>query len=440
MACGSCGTGANGLPAGCKNNGACGVGGCGKLTVFDWLANMEMPNGSIAFDIMEVRFKNGRKEFFKKEPNVEYFAGDIVATEASPGHDIGVVSLTGELVRLQMKKRNVRMDSPEIRKIYRKAKTTDIEKWHAAQKLENTTMYRARTIALELKLKMKISDVEYQGDKTKAIFYYTAEERVDFRELIKVMADEFRVRVEMKQIGARQEAGRLGGIGSCGRELCCSTWLTDFRSVSTSAARYQQLSLNPLKLAGQCGKLKCCLNYELDSYMDAIKDFPETNSKLETRRGKAFHQKTDIFSRRMWYSYTEDPGNFILMSVDRVKQILEMNKNEEKPEELIEFKDIPVVEKKPDYENVVGQDSLTRFDQKKKANNRNKRKKQKPSSASGAPVLAANTSTPKPKQQGTPVDAKQNAPTANAANPGANRNRNKRRPPRPANQPPKTEN
>ena len=215
------------------------------MNVFDWLANMELPHGQKPFDIVEVRFKNGRKDFYKKEPNVEFFTGDIVATEASPGHDIGVISMSGELVRLQMKKRNVRMDSPEIKKIYRKAKTTDIEKWHAAQQLENTTMYRARTIAIELKLKMKISDVEYQGDKTKAIFYYTADDRVDFRELIKVMADEFKVRIEMKQIGARQEAGRLGGIGSCGRELCCSTWLTDFRSVSTSAARYQQLSLNP---------------------------------------------------------------------------------------------------------------------------------------------------------------------------------------------------
>ncbi len=473
MACGSCGTGANGLPAGCKNNGACGVGGCGKLTVFDWLANMEMPKGATPFDIIEVRFKNGRKEFFKKEPNVEYFSGEIVATEASPGHDIGVVSLTGELVRLQMKKRNVRQDSPEVRKIYRKAKPSDVEKWQAAQKLENTTMYRARTMALELKLRMKISDVEYQGDKTKAIFYYTAEERVDFRELIKVMADEFRVRVEMKQIGARQEAGRLGGIGSCGRELCCSTWLTDFRSVSTSAARYQQLSLNPLKLAGQCGKLKCCLNYELDSYMDAIKDFPETNTKLETKRGKAFHQKTDIFSRRMWYSYVDDPGNFILLSVDRVIQILEMNKREEKPDELVEFKDMPLVEKKPDYENVVGQDSLTRFDHKKKSNNRNKRKKPK-SGASGT-TAGATSDAPRPKQPANNSPKKSNTtsngPSSNeirpyiqrtkaVANPatsadgnaanaastkenkpqGQQRNRNRRKPNRPANNAPKTEN
>lgn len=429
MACGSCGTGENGLPAGCKNNGACGVGGCGKLTVFDWLANMELPRGVAPFNIIEVRFKNGRKEYYKKEPNEEYFQGDIVATEASPGHDIGVVSLTGELVRLQLKKHNLRIDSPEIKKVYRKAKPTDIEKWQAAQKLESATMYRARTMALELKLKMKISDVEFQGDKTKAIFYYTADERVDFRELIKVMAEEFKVRVEMKQIGARQEAGRLGGIGSCGRELCCSTWLTDFRSVSTSAARYQQLSLNPLKLAGQCGKLKCCLNYELDSYMDAIKDFPDTSIKLETRRGRAFHQKTDIFSRRMWYSYPDDPGNFILVSVDRVKAILELNKQEIQPDELVEFKDIPVVEKKPDYENVVGQDSLTRFDSKKKSNNRNKRKKQKTTVASGEAVVSQKPKAPKPaRPQGT-VPQKNEATKSNSPN----RFKNKRKPMRPGN-------
>ncbi len=436
MACGSCGTGANGLPAGCKNNGACGVGGCGKLTVFDWLANMELPQGVTPFNIVEVRFKNGRKEYYKKEPNEEYFQGDIVATEASPGHDIGVVSLTGELVRLQLKKHNLRVDSPEIKKVYRKAKPTDIEKWQAAQKLESSTMYRARTMALELKLKMKISDVEFQGDKTKAIFYYTADERVDFRELIIVMAEEFKVRVEMKQIGARQEAGRLGGIGSCGRELCCSTWLTDFRSVSTSAARYQQLSLNPLKLAGQCGKLKCCLNYELDSYMDAIKDFPDTSIKLETRRGRAFHQKTDIFSRRMWYSYPDDPGNFILVSVDRVKAILELNKQEIQPDDLVEFKDIPVVEKKPDYENVVGQDSLTRFDSKKKSNNRNKRKKQKTTVASGETAVSQKPKAPKPARPQGAAPQKNDAGKGNSPN----RFKNKRKPMRPGNTPPPKEN
>jgi len=381
MSCNSCGTSENGLPKGCNNNGACGSGGCNtKLTVFDWLANMEFPGMGKPFDIVEVRFKNSRKEFYKLEPDMEFFKGDLVAVEASPGHDIGVVSLTGDLVKLQMKKKNVRADSPEVKKVYRKAKQMDIDKWQSARELEEKTMYKARTIAVQLKLQMKISDVEYQGDKTKAIFYYTAEDRVDFRELIKVLADEFKVRIEMKQIGARQEAGRLGGIGSCGRELCCSTWLTDFRSVSTSAARYQQLSLNPLKLAGQCGKLKCCLNYELDSYMDAIKDFPESGIKLFTKSGAAFHQKTDIFKRTMWYSYESDPSTFIPLSIDTVKEIIEQNKNKDYPPDFTIAK--PVEAKKTSemyYENVVGQDSLTRFDQdknkrkkKKKNNNRNK--------------------------------------------------------------------
>ena len=298
------------------------------------------------------------------------------AVESSPGHDIGVISVAGELVRLQMKKRGISPSSEEIKKLYRKAKPNDIEKWQEAQNLEHATMYRARTIAVKLKLQMKISDVEYQGDKTKAVFFYTADDRVDFRELIKVLADEFKVRIEMRQIGARQEAGRLGGIGSCGRELCCATWLTDFRSVSTSAARYQQLSLNPMKLAGQCGKLKCCLNYELDSYMDALKDFPEVNNiKLETEKGRAFHQKTDIFKRTMFFSYTDEPDNFIPLPVDRVKEVIEMNKTGLKPADLLVKVAMKIVEKQPDYENVVGQDSLTRFDKTKKLKKKNNNNK-----------------------------------------------------------------
>ena len=384
-----CSTASNGLPGGCKNNGSCGVGGCNKLNVFDWLANMELPNGQSAFDCIEIRFKNSRKDFYRNVNNLQLHVGDVVAVEASGGHDIGVVSISGELVRLQMKKRNVDPASEEIKKIYRKAKTTDIDKWKEAQGLEYATMHRARTFAVKLNLQMKISDVEYQGDRTKAIFYYTADERVDFRELIKVMADEFKVRIEMKQIGARQEASRLGGIGSCGRELCCSTWLTDFRSVSTSAARYQQLSLNPLKLAGQCGKLKCCLNYELDSYLDALKDFPEVNNvKLETERGRAFHQKTDIFRRTMFFSYTDEPDNFIPLTVDRVKEVMELNKNGAKPPELLIKAIAKVIEKKPDYENVVGQDSLTRFDKKKKPkfkNNNNKKRGAGPARTPGTP-------------------------------------------------------
>jgi cell fate regulator YaaT (PSP1 superfamily) len=370
MGCSSgCGTtSTNGIPAGCNNNGSCGTAdGCNKLTVFDWLGNMSLPAGQKPFDVIEVRFKNSRKEFYRNTNNLALHVGDAIAVEATSGHDIGTVSLTGELVRLQLKKKNISSESDEIRKIYRKARQTDIDKWKEARSLEVDTMYRARTIALRLGLQMKLSDVEYQGDKSKAIFYYTADARVDFRELIKVLADEFKVRIEMRQIGSRQEASRLGGIGSCGRELCCSTWLTDFRTVNTSAARYQQLSLNPLKLAGQCGKLKCCLNYELDSYLDALKEFPDMEGKkLLTKKGDAFLQKTDIFRRMMWFSYRSDPGIFIPLHVEVVKGILEANSRGEVPEALIPS--VKVVEKilnvEHSFENVVGQDSLTRFDRR----------------------------------------------------------------------------
>jgi cell fate regulator YaaT (PSP1 superfamily) len=380
MGCGSCSTQDGKTPKGCKSNGSCGSGGCNKLNVFDWLANMEIPNGQAPFDIVEIRFKNSRKGFYKNIDKLPLTTGELVAVEASSGHDIGIVSLAGELVKLQMKKKNVSFDSDEIKKIYRKAKSLDIEKWNAAKALEEETMYKARTQAVKLKLNMKISDVEYQGDKTKAIFYYTADERVDFRELIKALAEEFKVRIEMRQIGSRQEAGRLGGIGSCGRELCCSTWLTDFRSVTTSAARYQQLSINPQKLAGQCGKLKCCLNYELDSYLDAIKGFPDTNIKLNTQKGKAFHQKTDIFKKLFWYSYETEPNVFVELPLARVKEIIEFNQKDVLPSELLKEPAKNVVkEYTPDYENVVGQDSLNRFDhKKKKKKKRNKNKRENP--------------------------------------------------------------
>jgi len=376
MGCSGCYSGrgcskvAPGLPGGCRNNGSCGTAGCNKLGVFDWLAGMDLPDGQKPFDIVEVRFKNSRKEFYRKPENLELNVGDVVAVEANPGHDIGVVSLTGELVKIQMKKKGIVDDSADIKKVYRKAKQSDIQKWQEAQSLEFETMHKARKIAANLGLQMKLSDVEYQGDKTKATFYYTADDRVDFRELIKILASEFKVRIEMRQIGARQEASRLGGIGSCGRELCCSTWLTDFRTVNTSAARYQQLALNPLKLAGQCGKLKCCLNFELDTYLDAIKDIPMNDVKLETERGTAIHQKTDIFKRIMWYSYEDTPETFIPLTVERVKEIIEMNAQGKKPADL---QGIHILEQNeeeiPDYENVVGQDSITRFDDALHQNN-----------------------------------------------------------------------
>lgn len=374
MACASCSTGKDGQPKGCKNNGTCGTDGCNKLTVFDWLSNMSLPNGEAPFNFVEVRFKNGRKEFFKNTENLSLSIGDVVATEAPSGHDVGMVSLTGELVKVQMKKKKTNPDNPEIFKIYRKANQHDIDVWQEARSREETMKVRAREIAIRLQLQMKISDIEFQGDASKATFYYTAESRVDFRQLIKEFAHEFRTRIEMRQIGFRQEAGRLGGIGSCGRELCCSTWLTDFRSVTTSAARYQQLSLNPQKLAGQCGKLKCCLNYELDTYLDALKHFPKQDAKLHTQKGTAVCQKTDIFKGLLWYAYEGEWANWHQLTAQQAKEIIQAAKDKKLVASLEEFAiDLPP-DPKPDFGNVVGQDSLTRFDQPK--NRRKKRKKQ----------------------------------------------------------------
>ena len=378
MACNSCSTGKDGQPKGCKNNGTCGTDSCNKLTVFDWLANMSLPNGQDPFIGVEVRFKNGRKQYYKNTENLTLSIGDIVATQAKSGHDIGMVTLTGELVRVQMKRKKVKLDDAEnVLKIYRKASQKDIDIWSSSRDKEEPMKVRARQFAIDLNLKMKISDIEFQGDGSKATFYYTAEERVDFRELIKVFAREFRTRIEMKQVGFRQEAARLGGIGSCGRELCCSTWLTDFRSVSTSAARYQQLSLNPLKLAGQCGKLKCCLNYELDAYLDALKAFPKNDTKLYTEKGNAVCQKTDIFKGLMWYAYEGEWMNWHVITTDQAREIIDKNKKKEKVASLEEYAAEHIEDTKNEFENVVGQDSLTRFDspksKKKRKNNRNNR-------------------------------------------------------------------
>ncbi|WP_296382373.1 regulatory iron-sulfur-containing complex subunit RicT [Winogradskyella sp.] len=379
MACNSCSTGEDGQPKGCKNNGTCGTDSCNKLTVFDWLANMSLPNGQEPFIGVEVRFKNGRKQYYKNTENLTLSIGDIVATQAKSGHDIGMVTLTGELVRVQMKRKKVNLEDAEnVLKIYRKASQKDIDIWSASRDKEEPMKVRARQFAIDLNLKMKISDIEFQGDASKATFYYTAEERVDFRELIKVFAREFRTRIEMKQVGFRQEAARLGGIGSCGRELCCSTWLTDFRSVSTSAARYQQLSLNPLKLAGQCGKLKCCLNYELDAYLDALKAFPKKDAKLYTEKGNAVCQKTDIFKGLMWFAYEGEWMNWHVITTDQANEIIAKNKKKEKVASLEEYAAEHIQDTKNEFENVVGQDSLTRFDnpksKNKRKNNRNNNK------------------------------------------------------------------
>jgi cell fate regulator YaaT (PSP1 superfamily) len=373
MACTNCSTSAkDGTPKGCKNNGTCGTDSCNKLTVFDWLGNMNLPNGESPFDCVEIRFKNGRKEFYRNTEKLTLSIGDIVATEASPGHDVGIVTLTGELVRIQMKKKGVSLTSPEILKVYRKASQKDIDIWSESRDKEEPMKVKAREIAIALKLQMKISDIEFQGDGSKAIFYYTAEDRVDFRQLIKEFAQVFKTRIEMKQVGFRQEAARLGGIGSCGRELCCSTWLTDFRSVNTSAARYQQLSLNPQKLAGQCGKLKCCLNYELDTYLDALKDFPDFETKLYTEKGDAVCQKQDIFKGLMWFAYTDNFANWHVLKIDQVKEIVTQNKEKKRVSSLEDFAIEIVVEQEANFNNAMGQESLTRFDQPKKSKNKNK--------------------------------------------------------------------
>lgn len=312
--------------------------GCAKLDVHDWLG--EIPSNQLfaGFEAVEVRFKNSRKEFLLSPLEIKVTAGDIVAVEAAPGHDIGIISLTGQLVYSQMKKRRLDPRRFEFKKVYRKARSSDIEKWIAATELEESTKFKTRKITAKLKLDMKLNDVEYQGDKTKATFYYTADTRIDFRELIRAIAETFSIRVEMKQIGVRQEAARLGGIGPCGREICCSTWLTNFKSVSTNHARGQQLSLNPQKLAGQCGKLKCCLHYEYDCYADAQKDFPDTNLVLKTTKGDGVHFKTDVHKRLMWYVYSGSYGSgFIPISVDDVKKIIDMNRKKQMPSSLEEF-------------------------------------------------------------------------------------------------------
>ena len=336
----------------------------GKLHCYNWLE--DVPGGFADFDIVEVQFKNTRKGFYKNSTNIPLEIGDMVAVEASPGHDIGQVTLIGELVKLQMKKANIKPDT-EIKRIFRKAKQSDLEKYEEAKAKENDTMIRSRKIAEALNLNMKIGDVEYQGDGNKAIFYYIADERVDFRQLIKDLAEAFRVRIEMKQIGARQEAGRIGGIGPCGRPLCCSSWMTNFVSVATSAARYQDISMNPQKLAGQCAKLKCCLNFEVDAYAEAVKHLPGKEVRLETADATYFHFKTDIFKRTITYSTDKSiPANLVTIDAQRAFEIIAMNKNGEKPLKLQREGDEEPKAQVKEFGDIVGQDSLTRFDNKKK--------------------------------------------------------------------------
>ena len=412
MGC-ACGTKKGEKVGGCENNGACGTGGCNKMNVFDWLSNMDMPQLD-RFDVVEVRFKNGRKDFYTNSEHLNLTTGDAIIIESQTGHHLGHVSMQGELVRLQMQKKKVANDE-EIKKIYRLANQKDFEKFEEIKKRDLPTLYRTREIIKQLRLNMKLSDVEFQADNTKATFFYSAEDRVDFRELIKLLATEFKVRVEMRQISLRQEAGRIGGIGVCGRELCCSTWLSDFKNVATSAARYQNLSLNPSKLSGQCGRLKCCLNYELETYMDALKGIPEVEAPLLTERGEARLQKTDIFRRIMWFGFKED-NNWYPLNIDRVNEILEMNRAGIKPASLDtneqEVK-VPIAKLNSD---------LASMDKKFQDKTRSKKKKKNRSQERPNP----NPNQIKNPNQGNPNQNKNN-PNPNRNNPNRNRNPNQRR-------------
>ena len=389
---------------------------CGRqdkqLNTYDWLA--DIPGNAEESDMVEVQFKNTRKGYFRNSNKIPLEKGDIVAVEATPGHDIGVVTLTGRLVPLQMRKANIKSEA-DIKRIYRKAKPVDMDKYNEAKAREHSAMIRARQIALDLNLNMKIGDVEYQGDGNKAIFYYIADERVDFRQLIKVLADAFHVRIEMKQIGARQEAGRIGGIGPCGRELCCATWMTSFVSVSTSAARYQDISLNPQKLAGQCAKLKCCLNYEVDCYVEAQKRLPSKEIELETKDGVFYFFKADILSNQITYSTDKSiPANLVTISGRRAFEVIGLNKRGIKPESLLEETHRTEPKKPVD---LLEQESLTRFDRNRKnknggdgnngngngnnGGNRNKKKKKTPNNRpQGGEQSAAPQQQEQPRQQG----------------------------------------
>ncbi len=363
MSCTSCSTSSNGKPGGCKSNGGCSTGGCNRMNTHDWLRNLPMSDMASACKVMEVSFNKGTRKDFFRNPNLQPFEkGDLIAVEGISGFDVGEVSLTGEIVRLQMKKRNVKEDNPEMKKVLRTATDRDIDIWKQNKAREPEAVIRSRAIARQLKLDMKISQVEIQADGRKATFFYIADGRVDFRELIKVYASEFKVKVEMRQIGARQEAGKVGGIGSCGRELCCSTWLTDFSSVNTTAARYQNLSINQTKLSGQCGRLKCCLNYELDTYLDALQHFPDNCDVLQVAKGNAFLVKKDIFKNLMWYTLPDSNKQYPL-SIERVNKIKELNQQNIRPDEL-EPVDISskTAEKEPEFVELVGQISLKSLD------------------------------------------------------------------------------
>ncbi|MBP2617476.1 stage 0 sporulation family protein [Chryseobacterium jejuense] len=375
---------------GCENVNTCG--NSYKLSVFDWLSNINNPAPNRC-DFVEVRFKNDRKSFYKNVNNIPLHIGSVITVESSPGHDVGVVSLTGELVKIQMKKKKFSEES--ALKIYRQANQKDLEVWQEARKKEDGVKLEARKIAQRLGLEMKVTDVEYQGDSSKITFYYTADSRIDFRQLIKDYAGAFRTKIDMKQIGFRQEAAKVGGIGSCGRELCCSTWLTDFRSVNTNVARYQQLSINPQKLAGQCGKLKCCLNYELDSYLDALSNFPSSSTTLDTEKGKAFCIKIDVFKKKMWFAYVDNSIAWYDFDIDLVKKLISKNKRGEK---ILPLEDLKQPETPSQSIDLIQENNVDRFE-KKNRNNRNRNNQNKPNN---------NQNQGQEQRQGQPQGQKKN--------------------------------
>ncbi len=426
MGCGSCGTGKDGAPGGCKSHGNCASGGCNRMNVYDWLADIPLANADDACKVIEISFNNGsRKDYFKNPGTNIYEKGDMVALEGVNGFDVGMINLTGELVRLQLKKNKIDERSPDIKKILRRATDTDIAKLTESKGREKDMLIRSRAMAKVLNLNMKMAEVELQADGKKATFFYIADERVDFRELIRQYATEFKVKVEMRQIGARQEAGKVGGIGSCGRELCCSTWLTDFKSVNTTAARYQNLSINQTKLSGQCGRLKCCLNYELDTYMDALQFFPQDADVLETTRGRAFLIKKDIFRFVMWYSMADSSKHYPL-SIETVKKIRKQNREGIRPEELevTEIQTGKPKEVEPEYADIVGQISLKSLEKtSRKRNDRNK-SQQKDNRPPRAEQSVAPRNRPPRDQQ---VKARQN--------PAGPQKQMQQRPPKPGQQP-----
>ncbi len=425
MSCNSCGTVVGGIPTGCKSNGHCATGGCSKLEVHDWLSDIGADPFS-KYNIHEVSFKNGaRKGFYRNEKRFDVFTGDYVIVEAAQGYDLGQVTLSGELVRLQMKKKRVKENSEDIRAILRIAKDNELDLMDRARAKEKETMLKARVLARNLDLDMKLGDVQFQADGKKATFYYTADGRVDFRELIKVLASEFKVKIEMRQIGARQEAGIVGGIGSCGRELCCSTWLTSFKSVNTTAARYQNLSINQTKLSGQCGRLKCCLNYELDTYLDALRHVPERAETLQLQTGDARLMKTDVLKGLMYYT-VKGSSTFYPLTLENVKMVLAMNADGKKPAEITDLAEVveKTAEESIEFADVVGQITLASLDRKDR-NNRNKHRNSN----------SNNNNNNRTNNQNRPTNQQQNKPANTSPNPenktqNTSQNNNQNRPPK----------